>query len=145
MAENAAGLPTASGMARFPAVTNRSTAAVVAFLMSCRVDLGTDPSCCQPPSLRFPGGCRRDMGGLPEQGGQGCFPSLRAALFFPTNGGQCGQCQCLLGTAWGWRDACLLSCSPTTLLCLCSAHGKRKVYLMSQGWFRGGVGEGKAC
>lgn len=103
MAENAAGLPAASGMARFPVVTNRSAAAVVAFLVPCREDLGTVPSCCQPPSRLFLGGCRRDTGGLPKQGGQGCFPNLWAALSFPTDGRQCGQCRCPLGTASGQR------------------------------------------
>lgn len=106
-------------MARFPAVTNRSAAAVVAFLVPCGADLGTVPSCCQPPSRLFPGGCCRDAGGLPEQGGQGCFPSLRAALSFPTHGRQRRQCQCPAGIASGWREACLLSCSPTTPVCPC--------------------------
>lgn len=69
-------------MARFPAVTNRSAAAAVAFLVSRGADLGTVPSRCQPPSRPFPGGCHQDAGGLPQQGGQGGFPSLAAALSF---------------------------------------------------------------
>lgn len=67
-------------MARFPAVTNQSAAAVVAFLVSCGADLGMVPSRCQTPSRPFPAGCHQDAGGLPQQGGQGGFPSLAAAL-----------------------------------------------------------------
>lgn len=43
---------------------------------------------------------------------------------------QRAQCQCLSGTASGWRDVCVLPCA--------SAPGKGKGYLMSQGWLRGG-------
>lgn len=128
-------------MARFPAVTNQSTAAVVAFLVSHGADLGTVPSCCQPPSRLFLAGCRWDVGRLPEQGGQGCFPSLCSALSFPTDGRQRGQCQCLSGTASGWRDACLLSCSTylsTTPLRPCFSPWKGKGLLdvpgVAQGW-----------
>lgn len=141
MARNAAGLPAASGMACFPAVTNRSATAVVTLLVSHGADLGTVPSFCQPPSHLFAGGCHQDVGGLPKKGGQGCFPSLRAALSFPTDGRQHGQCRCLLG----WRDVCLLSCRPTTPLSPRVSPREGQGLLctpeVAQGWLR----EGKAC